>query len=80
MLLQGQNIRFDYITTDHGLSQSVVECIYKDSRGLMWFGTRDGLNKYDGYNFVVYKFDREDSLSLDNSAVTAIEEDLTEIY
>ena len=54
---QKQNIRFEHLGTDQGLSQSNVICIFQDSRGFMWFGTRDGLNKYDGYKFTVYKND-----------------------
>jgi signal transduction histidine kinase/ligand-binding sensor domain-containing protein/DNA-binding response OmpR family regulator len=52
-----QTIRFDRITTDDGLSQSDINCIYQDVQGFMWFGTHDGLNKYDGYTFTVYKPD-----------------------
>ncbi|NJB35175.1 two-component regulator propeller domain-containing protein [Croceivirga sp. JEA036] len=46
---------FDHIGTGKGLSQSDVNCIYQDAYGYMWFGTHDGLNKYDGYSFTVYK-------------------------
>ena len=51
---QRQNIKFSNISTEAGLSNTNVNCILQDSRGIMWFGTRDGLNKYDGYNFTVY--------------------------
>ncbi|MBC7828338.1 MAG: response regulator [Chitinophagaceae bacterium] len=54
---QTGNIRFDHLGTADGLSQSHVKCILQDSRGFMWFGTRDGINKYDGYKFIVYKPD-----------------------
>lgn len=47
--------RVEYITTEQGLSQNMIDCILKDSRGFMWFGTWNGLNRFDGYNFKVYK-------------------------
>src|SRR5687767_9794141 len=63
---QKQFIKFDHLQTDDGLSQSNVLCIFQDSRGFMWFGTEDGLNKYDGYNFTVYKNDPAKKNSLSN--------------
>ena len=59
-------LRFDRITTENiisekGLSQNSGYCILQDSRGFMWFGTWDGLNKYDGYDFTVYN--KESGLS-----------------
>ncbi|MEO6721029.1 MAG: two-component regulator propeller domain-containing protein [Ferruginibacter sp.] len=49
--------------------------ILQDSRGFMWFGTRDGLNKYDGYKFTVYKYDAADSNSLSQNTIQDIAED-----
>lgn len=46
--------KFEHISVGSGLSQSVVTSIYQDSRGYMWFGTQNGLNKYDGYEFVSF--------------------------
>ena len=54
---QKHNIQFDHIGVAEGLSQSNILCLIQDSRGFMWFGTRDGLNKYDGYRFTIYKTD-----------------------
>src|ERR1700694_5709437 len=64
---QRQNIRFEHLGTDEGLSQSNVTCILQDSRGFMWFGTRDGLNKYDGYKITVYKNNLKNKNSLSNN-------------
>jgi PAS domain S-box-containing protein len=72
---QKQNMRFEHLGTDQGLSQSNVICILQDSRGFMWFGTRDGLNKYDGYKFTVYKNDAGDPGSLSNNFIRDIAED-----
>ncbi|MDP4277027.1 MAG: two-component regulator propeller domain-containing protein [Bacteroidota bacterium] len=44
-----------HLTTDDGLSQNTVVSVHKDKKGQMWFGTWDGLNKYDGYHFTIYK-------------------------
>jgi len=56
-LSQNKHLKFEHLQTDAGLSQSNVISILQDSRGFMWFGTRDGLNKYDGYKFTIYKND-----------------------
>ena len=48
-------VRFQHITIDDGLSLSSVYCAFRDSKGYMWFGTEDGLNRYDGYHFKVFR-------------------------
>lgn len=58
-----------------GLSQSNVLCILQDSRGFMWFGTREGLNKYDGYKFTVFKNDPGNKNSIAGNFITDILED-----
>lgn len=55
-----------------GLSHNQVNCILKDSRGFMWFGTMSGLNRYDGYDFKVFKNDLRDSTSLSDNYVERI--------
>ena len=52
--LFGQTYQIERIGTDKGLSQGSVYTMLKDSRGFMWFGTQDGLNRYDGHHFKVY--------------------------
>jgi hypothetical protein len=44
-------LKFAHLSLEQGLSQSTVLCILQDRRGFMWFGTQDGLNRYDGYTF-----------------------------
>jgi len=68
-------IRFDNISLEQGLSQTTVLCIYQDSRGFLWLGTEDGLDRYDGYAFTVYKHDPADPNSLVDDFVWAITED-----
>ncbi|WP_051291063.1 hybrid sensor histidine kinase/response regulator transcription factor [Pedobacter glucosidilyticus] len=57
-------LSFDHISISSGLSQSTVLSIYKDSRGYMWFGTRDCLNRYDGRSIKIYKNNPKDSSSI----------------
>jgi signal transduction histidine kinase/ligand-binding sensor domain-containing protein len=73
-LPQKRHIRFDHIGTRDGLSQSNVTCVLHDSRGFMWFGTSDGLNKYDGYSFTIYQNIPGDRHSLSNNYVKSIAE------
>ncbi|MCX6216054.1 hybrid sensor histidine kinase/response regulator [Spirosoma sp.] len=72
---QSYTKRFSHLTTDEGLSQNNVTCILQDKRGFMWFGTRDGLNKYDGYTFTLYQNVPQKSTSLSNSYVHTVFED-----
>lgn len=69
------NLKFERITSDNGLSQNVVEKIFQDSKGYIWIATRDGVNRYDGMEFHVFRNDRNDSNSLASNWVTAIAED-----
>jgi ligand-binding sensor domain-containing protein/signal transduction histidine kinase len=71
----GNNIRFQRITISEGLSLSSVYCIFQDSKGFMWFGTEDGLNKYDGKNFKVYRPVPSDKNSLTYRWIEHILED-----
>lgn len=66
--------RFKYITIRDGLSQNGVYCIWQDSRGFMWFGTQDGLNRYDGYTFKVYNHDPDDPDTLVNNYIYSLYE------
>lgn len=70
-----RNLAFDHITTNDGLSQNYVECILQDSKGFLWFGTRDGLNRYDGYDFKVFSYNAADTTSISANVIHAIYED-----
>ena len=74
-LAQEQQIYFEHLTSKDGLSESVINCILQDSRGFMWFGTNDGLNKYDGYLFTVFRPSKSDSSSISSNLVFSISED-----
>ncbi|MEQ9289614.1 MAG: two-component regulator propeller domain-containing protein [Cyclobacteriaceae bacterium] len=73
----GQNpkISFQHLTVEDGLSQNGVMSIYRDKQGFMWFGTRDGLNRYDGYDFHVYRNLPYDTLSISNNFIHTIQQD-----
>lgn len=72
---QSGDVNFTSITSRSGLSSNSVNAIIKDKHSLMWFGTDDGLNKYDGTNFTVYRHRSNDSTSLPSNDVTALFED-----
>lgn len=66
---------FKQFNTDDGLSQASVNCILKDSRGFMWFGTEDGLNRFDGSRFKIFRNQADDSTSLRGNTILSIVED-----
>ncbi len=74
---QSPYIKLEYLAIENGLSQSGVQCILQDSKGFIWFGTYNGLNKYDGYRFTVYLNDPEDSTSISANGIRALYEDST---
>jgi signal transduction histidine kinase/ligand-binding sensor domain-containing protein len=69
---QPEEQRFRSITIDDGLSQSTVVAICQDSLGFLWFGTKNGLNLYDGYNFKVFHHDREDTNSIGGNNILSL--------
>ncbi|MFC1996523.1 two-component regulator propeller domain-containing protein [Chloroflexota bacterium] len=69
------NIRFDHISAEDGISQNNTITILQDSDGFMWFGSEDGLNKYDGQNFTIYRHDPDDPNSLSDNWISAVHED-----
>ncbi len=70
--LWAQDYKIEHLSLEDGLSQSIVYSITQDHKGFMWFGTQDGLNRYDGYTFKVYKPQPFDSTSLRNNSITAV--------
>ncbi len=71
-LVVAQSYRFKHITSEDGLSTNFVSSILKDDRGFMWFGTQDGLCRYDGYQFRIFKNTIENKSSLSSSDITRI--------
>ena len=66
------NVRFSRLNLDQGLSQSTVNCIVQDRQGMIWFGTQDGLNRFDGYKFTVFKHDPLEPGSLSHNFIWAL--------
>ena len=71
----GQGIQFDHYAVRDGISQSIALCIFQDSEGYMWFGTQNGLNKFDGYSFEKYFSDPSDTNTISSSWIFDITED-----
>ena len=70
-----QSIKFNHLTVEDGLSNNKVNTITQDKTGFIWFGTEDGLSRFDGYNFKVYRHDPSDSNTLSNNSIWALLED-----
>ncbi len=66
---------FTHYTSDNGLSQNSITAIMKDSKGYIWLGTRDGLNKFDGYNFTIYNSKPQKKKSGLSNRILTIRED-----
>jgi Signal transduction histidine kinase len=66
---------FSNLSLKDGLSQLTALSIYQDSQGFMWFGTRNGLNRYDGYNFEIFRNNPKNTNSISDNHISAITED-----
>ncbi|MFN9709819.1 MAG: two-component regulator propeller domain-containing protein, partial [Bacteroidota bacterium] len=62
-------------TVNNGLSQNSISCIYQDTEGIVWIGTQDGLNRFDGYFFKIYKHKEKDPHSISDQFILSIHED-----
>ncbi len=74
-LSQTTNLRFKHISGEQGLSNSTIECIFQDDRGFIWFGTRDGLNRFDGNHMVIYRYNPSDTNSISDNYIRCISQD-----
>ena len=72
VVARSPSIRFDPLSLEDGLSQNTVTAIVQDQAGFMWFGTQDGLNRYDGYQFIQLKHDPRDPATLRNDSILAL--------
>lgn len=70
-----KNINFKRITVEDGLSQTSVEYLFQDSKGYMWIGTIDGLNRYNGSRFEVFRYSKDKPNSISGNYISAITED-----
>ena len=72
---QSRQLHFDHLGTEDGLSELNPNCMLQDSRGFIWIGTANGLNRYDGYKFKIFRNDLHDTSSLSNNYAQDIKED-----
>lgn len=72
---QGNTFSFEYFSQEDGLSNNQVQCIFQDKRGFMWFGTSQGINRFDGYRFTRFVSKPGDTTSLRGNLVRTICED-----
>jgi len=68
----GENLRFTRFNQEEGLSQSAVRDVAQDETGFIWFGTEDGLNRYDGFTFRIYRQNRDDPDSLSSGNINSL--------
>lgn len=68
----GQELIFDHLMAEKGLSQNSIFAVTQDSRGFMWYGSRFGLNRYDGNHFRLYKSSAADTTSISDDYITAL--------
>jgi|GEM_PF-5033172 len=72
---QGNTLSFDYFSQENGLSNNQVHAIHQDSRGFMWFGTSQGISRFDGYRFTRFVNNPSDTNTLTGNLVRVIFED-----
>lgn len=76
MQAAGEHYYFRNLSIQNGLSQNTVNAILQDKKGFMWFGTKDGLNRYDGLSFREFRHNITNNQSLGNNFVTSLYEDM----
>jgi ligand-binding sensor domain-containing protein/signal transduction histidine kinase len=69
---QPGSLKFDQLSLEQGLSQSTVNAIVQDGLGFLWFGTQDGLNRFDGYAFTVFKQAAVDSATVSDNGIWSL--------
>lgn len=70
-----QQLFFSHYSIEEGLSQSVVNCLLQDSKGFIWIGTQNGLNRFNGYSFEVFTSNPNDTNTISNNWIYSIDED-----
>ncbi|MEW6732588.1 MAG: two-component regulator propeller domain-containing protein [Acidobacteriota bacterium] len=72
---QDSDIKFEHFSIEQGLSENTIHCILKDRQGFIWFGSQNGLNRYDGYSFTIFRHNIKDPASLSNNFVVSLYQD-----
>lgn len=73
--IRGQSYDFRHYQVENGLSNNATICCLQDKKGFLWFGTKDGLNRFDGYTFKIFRSNRDDSGSIGNNFIHSLYED-----
>ncbi len=73
-IVEDENI--EHLSLTDGLSQGTVKCIFQDSKGFLWFGTLNGLNRYDGYGFKIFTNNPENPATISDNNINNIAEDV----
>ena len=68
------DLSFNNMNIEQGISQATIETMFQDSKGYIWLGTNDGLNRYNGYEYKIYNYE-EDQNSISHNGITDITED-----
>lgn len=79
MTSNGQSYYFSHLQVENGLSNNAVVCSLQDKKGFIWFGTRDGLNRFDGLSFKIFRNDPENHNSIGNNFIHSLYEDHNEM-
>lgn len=77
LAIEPERVRFERLSLDDGLSQVTVRAMAQDSRGFMWFGTQDGLNRFDGYRFRSFYSESEPKYALSDNHILVLKADHT---
>jgi len=75
LLAQFTDLKFSHFSIEDGLSQNTINCMLKDDKGFIWIGTQDGLNRYDGYKFKIFRNEPSNTNSLSNNYIETIFQD-----
>ena len=70
-----QTFSFDRYTIDNGISNSYITCIIQDRKGFIWIGTLNGLNRFDGYKFEIFRYNPLDKKSIGGNYIRCLYED-----
>src|SRR5882724_947435 len=73
--ISGQSYYFRHFQVENGLSNNAVICSLQDKKGFLWFGTKDGLDRFDGYSFKIFRSDPDDSGSIGSNFIHSLYED-----